>query len=517
MVIKLVVGLFFGLQAGHLFAEEPGQNRKYLMGVGAPGSVPYNIGVGIGTVIKLVLMPKDGLDVSPVSAEGYHHNLKQIIDGHTQLAIVDSVSAQMARDGTGPFQNQGLGDQLTALATLWHDVDHFIVANEHARSGTISDLALLSSQELATNSTSHQVAREIMSRFGANIDIDDGAFWSEWETPLDAFDRGEIAGFAVTGPAPSSDVLYMLQQLDGRAHLLEFSRRQMAKIDDGWHAHSLAPEVYPGLATQIDTAARTVMLVAHAEASEEAIYQIVKTIFENLPYLRNMDEAATSISLDQAQQNLNLPLHPGAARYYQEAGPLLVGSDGPADPQSTQSDLHANLAGHGDNHQNTDQHSSLGKEALKEHIHDEAMLSRARAEFHDDKEVLKIGRPPVLRHPETEIFNVYFGLGETALADNDIAQMRKIVGRIMAFHESKGREPEVYVEGHTDSSGSWETNYEIAHRRARSVKEILISEGVPLSWIHISDYSEQGLAVPTADGVQEERNRRVEITIVPQG
>jgi outer membrane protein OmpA-like peptidoglycan-associated protein len=144
------------------------------------------------------------------------------------------------------------------------------------------------------------------------------------------------------------------------------------------------------------------------------------------------------------------------------------------------------------------------------------MLSRARAEVHDNEEVLKIGRPPVLRHPETEIINIYFGLGKTDLFEKDLAKISMITGQIMAFHQSTGKEPEVYVEGHTDSSGSWKTNYEIAHRRARSVSELLIAEGVPSSWIHISDYSEQGLAIPTADGVAEERNRRVEITIIPQ-
>lgn len=510
---NLVAGLIIGLQASHLHAEEHGQDKQYVMGIGAPGSVSYNIGIGFSSVIKLILMPDGGPDLAALSTEGYHQSLQNIIDGSAQFAIIDSVSAQMARDGTGRFQGKGLGDQLTVIATLWHDVDHFILANEHAQSGTIGDLAFVSGQDLATDPASHQVAREIMTRFGADIGNDEGPLWSEWETPLDAFDRGEISGFVVTGPISSSYVLDMLQRLDGRAQLLEFSRRQMAKIDDGWHAQVLTPNAYPGLATQIDTAARTVMLVAHAAVPEEDVYRLVKVIFENLPYLANMDEAAKHISLDHAQQEINLPMHPSAARYYQDVNALPgSSSDQVTEPQSKKSDMHANHAGHG----GADQHSSQSEETPEDHIHDEAMLSRARAEIHDNEEVLKIGRPPVLRHPETEIFNIYFGLGKTNLFDKDFAKISMITDRIMTFHKSTGREPEVYVEGHTDSSGSWKTNYEIAHRRARSVKELLIAEGVPLSWIHISDYSEQGLAIPTADGVAEERNRRVEITVIPQ-
>ncbi|MEM7042884.1 MAG: OmpA family protein, partial [Pseudomonadota bacterium] len=211
------------------------------------------------------------------------------------------------------------------------------------------------------------------------------------------------------------------------------------------------------------------------------------------------------------------PLHPGAVRYYQQVGLIAEGTSDPGALQvnaaAADHSAHANHSGHGD-HSAHANHSGGGHPP--EHVHDEAMLARARAEVHDGDVILKIGRPDVLSHPETEIHNIYFGLGKTDPAGEDAARVREVKGRIMAVYETYGREPEVYVEGHTDRSGSWEINYEIAHSRARSVEAILIDEGVPESWIHISDYSEEGLAVPTADGVEEERNRRVEITIIPQ-
>jgi len=523
---KLVAGLLISLYPSCLLAQEQGQDRRYSMGIGAPGSVSYNIGVGFSSVVKLIAMPEGGPDLGTVSTDGYHDSLQRIIDGTAQFAIVDSVSAQKARDGTESFQGKGLGDQLKVVAALWRDVDHFFLANEYAQSGTIGDLAVLSGQDIATDSASHWVARDIMARFGASIDFDDEPTWSEWNTPLEAFDRDEVAGFVVTGVASSSEVLDLMQRLDGRAQLLEFSRRQLANIDAGWHAHVLTPDAYPGLATQIDTAARTVMLVAHESVPEDDVYQLTKVIFDNLPYLTNMDEVAGHISLDHAQQEINLPVHPGAARYYQDvaASPASSNSqvaelqNGHENHASQENQAgHENHAGHGAAHEKAEQHNGHNGAAPEEHIHDEAMLSRARAEIHDNEEVLKIGRPLVLRHPETEIFNVYFGLGKVDLLDKDLAKVNMITEKIMAFHKSKGREPEVYVEGYTDSTGDWKLNYEIAHKRARGVMDLLINEGVPKSWIHISDYSEQGLAVPTADGVAEERNRRVEITIIPQG
>jgi TRAP-type uncharacterized transport system substrate-binding protein len=47
---------------------------------------------------------------------------------------------------------------------------------------------------------------------------------------------------------------------------------------------------------------------------------ITKTIYENLPFLHNIHTATQAMSLNKALAGLPVPLHPGALRYYREAG-----------------------------------------------------------------------------------------------------------------------------------------------------------------------------------------------------
>ena len=63
-------------------------------------------------------------------------------------------------------------------------------------------------------------------------------------------------------------------------------------------------------------------LVARADVSADTIYTIMKTIFENGPFLNNVNEQVWDISVDQAVRDLQLPLHPGALRYYRDRGGL---------------------------------------------------------------------------------------------------------------------------------------------------------------------------------------------------
>lgn len=73
------------------------------------------------------------------------------------------------------------------------------------------------------------------------------------------------------------------------------------------------------------------------------------------------------------------------------------------------------------------------------------------------------------------------------------------------------------VFGFTDTTGSPATNQRLSEQRAQAVADYLIARGVARSRIETRGYGEDRayLRVPTADNVDEPRNRRVEIKIIP--
>jgi outer membrane protein OmpA-like peptidoglycan-associated protein len=69
------------------------------------------------------------------------------------------------------------------------------------------------------------------------------------------------------------------------------------------------------------------------------------------------------------------------------------------------------------------------------------------------------------------------------------------------------------VEGHTDNTGSVETNRELSLRRAIAVRDYLIGQGVAASAIDVDGF---GPSMPIADNATADgraRNRRVEIVL----
>lgn len=78
----------------------------------------------------------------------------------------------------------------------------------------------------------------------------------------------------------------------------------------------------------------------------------------------------------------------------------------------------------------------------------------------------------------------------------------------------KNRKPnEVYVVGHTDLVGTEAYNTELSSKRAKYVRDLLVSNGVKPGTFFVSYYGKSRPLVPTKNEVPEPRNRRVEVII----
>ncbi len=70
---------------------------------------------------------------------------------------------------------------------------------------------------------------------------------------------------------------------------------------------------------------------------------------------------------------------------------------------------------------------------------------------------------------------------------------------------------QIQVTGYTDRSGSPGYNQRLSERRAAAVADALARLGVPRNDMTVGGRGENDNRVPTADGVREPQNRRVEI------
>ena len=113
--------------------------------------------------------------------------------------------------------------------------------------------------------------------------------------------------------------------------------------------------------------------------------------------------------------------------------------------------------------------------------------------------------PPPAAAPS---FMVFFDWDRSNLSSQALNTIRQAAGA----YKTKGS-ARITATGHTDTSGPEAYNMALSLRRANTVKDALVREGVPATAIAVIGRGESQPLVQTADGVREPQNRRVEIVI----
>jgi uncharacterized protein len=97
----------------------------------------------------------------------------------------------------------------------------------------------------------------------------------------------------------------------------------VAKVGDAAYQPGTIPaKTYEGQNEDVATVAIQNFLVTHEGVSTDTVYAMTKSMFDNLDQMVAAHAAAKAIKKENAPKNMPLPLHPGAEKYYREAGLL---------------------------------------------------------------------------------------------------------------------------------------------------------------------------------------------------
>src|SRR5438105_11130679 len=129
------------------------------------------------------------------------------------------------------------------------------------------------------------------------------------------------------------------------------------------------------------------------------------------------------------------------------------------------------------------------------------------------QELQQIPGVEVSRPAENEIAvrltnDILFDFNSAALRSESQATLRSLAGNFRQYPDE-----EISVEGHTDNVGSPDYNQTLSERRAGSVRDYLIDQGVPSTHIPARGYGESRPKDTNSTPEGRQLNRRVEIHI----
>lgn len=320
VAVSLMLSPFTGSSA------QAAEERNYLLATASTGGTYYPVGVALSTLIKVKLQPKQKIGMSAINSAGSGENVKLLRDDEVQFAILQGLYGSYAWNGTGPIANAGPQKDLRAVSMLWQNVEHFTVKKEFAKTGTVSDILGMKGESMALgkkNSGTLGSNTVLLTNLGANVEKDYSLVYVGYGPSADAMQNGQVAGMGTPAGAPVSAVTKAVANMGDDVVVLDFTDEQLKQADGGlglWTRYVIPKGTYPGQAKDINTIAQPNFLAARSDVDEDAVYQITKTVYENLPFLNAIHGATKAMAIEKAIAGLPMPLHPGAAKYYQEVG-----------------------------------------------------------------------------------------------------------------------------------------------------------------------------------------------------
>jgi TRAP transporter TAXI family solute receptor len=99
---------------------------------------------------------------------------------------------------------------------------------------------------------------------------------------------------------------------------------ELRKLNPGLVRHTIKAGVYKeqGVTEEIQTFQSPTVLIASSKTPAEVIYKVTKAVIEGRGEFANVASVMKGVTAEEMAQNFDMPYHPGAEKYYREAGLL---------------------------------------------------------------------------------------------------------------------------------------------------------------------------------------------------
>ena len=272
---------------------------------------------GYGNTLAQYITNNTDLTVTAVVGNGSKANLELMDVGDAQLGFVQNDVASYAYNGTNIFAEAEPITCFRAVAALYTETVQIVTCNPD-----IKNVADLEGKKVSIGDVGSGVyfnAIDVLSAYGLSEETIEAQYLS-FADSADALKDGKIdAAFIVAGE-PTTAVTELCATTD--AYLVELDDEHIAKLMETsslYAKYTIPAGTYKGIDKDTLTVGVKATIVANADVDEDAVYDIVSTIFENKDEIAAAYAKGAVLDLEFASV-CGVPYHTGAAKYFAEKG-----------------------------------------------------------------------------------------------------------------------------------------------------------------------------------------------------
>ena len=282
---------------------------------GGTSGVYYPMGVALGQIYSKAL-PNAKVSVQATKASAENLNLLQAGRGEIAFTLGDSLSDAWKGDEEAGFKAPL--KKLRGVAGIYPNYIQIVAA---ADSG-IKSLADLKGKKIAVGapkSGTELNARAIFKAAGMSYKDFAKVEYLPFGESVELMKNRQLDATLISAGLGVAAVRDLATAV--KIAIVPVPAAVIAKIGDpAYNVATIPAKTYEGQSAEVPTVAIQNFLVTHEGVANDTVYAMTKSMFDNLDLLYAAHAAAKSITKADAPKNMPLPLHPGAEKFYREAG-----------------------------------------------------------------------------------------------------------------------------------------------------------------------------------------------------
>ncbi|MCF6094851.1 TAXI family TRAP transporter solute-binding subunit [Microaerobacter geothermalis] len=292
------------------------QAQEFTFGAATQGGLWYTLAGAMGDEIQKAI---PGSTVTVIEG-GSITNLLGLESGKFQIGFSNGQTVPEALNGIGKFEKKA--ENIRFVATLYPNVYHMVVRAD-SDIYTVEDLKGKRVSPGIKGYSGELVFQQILKL--NNMSYDDLAK-VEYVGTADGANLlrdGHIDAIVGMIAAPVST----FQELDTTIgiRLIPLSDETISKMrasNDGFKTYTIKAGTYNNFKEDTNTVAAYTVFLANKDLSDDTVYTLTKMIVENAEKWKTLSKIMNSFDGQFSIDNQVGPIHPGAEKYYKEAGYL---------------------------------------------------------------------------------------------------------------------------------------------------------------------------------------------------
>ena len=243
-------------------------------------------------------------------------NVRGIEEGKTEVGFGNSISTVDAVAGNAPFNKPH--KNVCNIATLYPQYFQVVVPVD-AGINSIKDLKGKSISTQPRGNTGEQITQHILKANGLSYNDVKVSFVSYTDS-VEQVKDGHAQAFMLGTTIPAGAIMDLASARDIKLLDLSDSLDAMKKLNPGYTLVNVPANTYPKKTQDVKVIGYATHIVAACSLTEDRVYAMTKAMADNVQSLAAVTKAVSGLTPKEMAEDIGLPFHPGAAKFYKEQG-----------------------------------------------------------------------------------------------------------------------------------------------------------------------------------------------------